>query len=47
MTAQRRLELVMMRIDEAGHDDAAGGVDHCGAARLQVRSDGADLLALD
>ena len=26
--AQRRLELVMVRIDEAGHDDAAAGVDH-------------------
>ena len=25
--AQRRLELVMMRIDEAGHDDAAARVD--------------------
>ena len=45
--AQRRLELVMVRIDEAGHDDAAAGVDHRGAAGLQVRSDGEDLLALD
>ena len=25
--AQNRLELVVVRIDEAGHDDAAGGVD--------------------
>ena len=44
---QRRLELVMVRIDEAGHDDAAAGVDHRGVARLQLRSDGEDLLALD
>src|SRR5206468_3198647 len=27
--AQRRLELVMVRIDEAGHDDAAAGVETC------------------
>ena len=45
--AQRRLELVMVRIDEAGHDDAAARVDHCGAAAVQVRSDGEDLLAFD
>jgi hypothetical protein len=46
-TAQRRLELVVMRIDEAGHDDAAAGVDYRGAARLQVWSDAEDILALD
>ena len=37
----------MVRIDEARHDDAAGGVDHRGGARMQVRPDGKDLLALD
>ena len=37
----------MVRIDEAGHDDAAAGVDHVGVAGVQVRSDGDDLLALD
>ncbi len=37
----------MVGIDETGHDDAAGGVDPCGAACLQVRSNGEDLLALD
>jgi hypothetical protein len=45
--AQRRLELVMVRIDEARHDDAAAGVDHVGVAGVQVWSDGEDLLALD
>src|SRR5437588_472418 len=40
--AQRRLELVVMRVDKAGHDDAAGRVDLCGA-RTQVRPDGEDL----
>jgi len=44
--AQRRLELVMVRIDEAGHDDAAGGVDVGAAACSEVRADGEDLLAL-
>ena len=32
--AQRRLELVVVRIDEAGHDDAAACVDHGGAASI-------------
>ncbi len=45
--AQRRLELVMVRIDEAGHDNAAAGVDLGGAADVQVRSDRENLLALD
>ena len=45
--AQRRLELVMMRVDETGHDDAPAGVDHAGAGDAQVRTDGDDLLALD
>ena len=45
--AQRRLELVMMRVDEAGHDDAAAGVDRCSAAGAKVRPDGYDLLAFD
>ena len=29
--AQRRLELVMMRIDETGHDDVAASIDHASA----------------
>ena len=37
----------MVRIDEAGHDDAAAGVDHVGVAGVQLRADGDDLLALD
>ena len=45
--AQRRLELVVMRVDEAGHDDPAARVDHAGAGRPQVRADGDDLLAFD
>ncbi len=45
--AQRGLELVVVRIDEAGHDDAPARVDHVGAARRQVRPDGKDGLALD
>src|SRR5262249_12872655 len=45
--AQRRFELVMMRVDEARHDDAAGGIDLRRAARLQVGSDSQNLLALD
>ena len=45
--AQRRLELVVVRIDEAGHDDPAAGVYHRGAARRQAGPDGDDLLALD
>ncbi len=45
--AQRRLELVMVRIDEAGHDDAPARVDHSGAGGAEVGSDVDDLLALD
>jgi hypothetical protein len=45
--AQRRLELVMMSIDEAGHDDAPGGVDHRVGAGGEIRTDSEDLLALD
>ncbi len=37
----------MVRIDEAGHDDAAGCVDLRRAARMQVRPNAEDLLALD
>src|SRR6266576_4307839 len=46
-TAEHRLELMMVSIDESRHDDAAARVDRCGTARLQVRADGDDLLALD
>ncbi len=45
--AQHGLELVVVRIDEARHDDAAARVDLRRVARVQVRSDGEDLLALD
>src|SRR6516164_2554710 len=45
--AQYRLELVVVRVDKPGHDDAAARVDHRGAARAQVRSDSKDLFALD
>ncbi len=45
--AKRRLELVMVRIDEAGHDDAPARVDRFGSACRQVRSDGENGLALD
>ncbi len=37
----------MVGVDEAGHDDAAARVDLGGAARVQVRPDGEDFLALD
>ena len=47
VAAQRRLELVMVGVDEPGHDDAAAGVDHTGITCAQVRADGEDLLALD
>ena len=46
--AQRRLELVVVRIDEAGHDDAAASRRSLRPPpAVQVRSDGEDLLALD
>ena len=45
--AQRSLELVVMRVDEARHHDAAARVDHRSAIRAQVRPDGDDLLAFD
>ncbi len=44
--AQRSLELVVVRIDEARHDDLAACVDLVRVARVQVRPDGDDLLAL-
>ncbi len=45
--AQRRLELVVMRVDEARHHDAAARVDLVGVAGADVRRDGEDLLAFD
>src|SRR6266852_3903928 len=46
--AQRGLELMVVRIDEARHHDAAGRVDHARAmTRLQIRPNGEDLRALD
>ncbi len=45
--AQRRLELVVVRIDEAGHDDAPGGVDLLGGACRHIRPDGKDRVGLD
>ena len=47
IAAQRRLELVVVRIDEAGHHDAACGIDHVGGARRYMRPDGEDRIALD
>src|SRR5262249_61733544 len=44
--AQRGLELVVVRINEAGHDDGAAGVDRR-TAGVQVWSDGENLLAFD
>jgi len=44
--AQRGLEQVVVRVDEAGHDDAAARVDFAGVAGAQIRPDGEDLLAL-
>src|SRR5882672_1886235 len=45
--AQRGLELMVVRVDEARHHDFAARVDLRGAARVQVRPDGEDLLSLD
>ena len=46
--AQRRLELVVMRIDEAGHDNAAARVDHRRRRRrFRFGPTVEDLLALD
>ena len=45
--AQRRLELVMVGVDKPGHDDAARCVDLTRAARMQVRPNGQNFLALD
>src|SRR5215470_1123464 len=45
--AQRRLELVVMRIDKAWHDDAAARIDHCSGTGAQIRSNSLDLVALD
>jgi hypothetical protein len=36
-----------MSIDEARHDDHAGGVDHLGAAETDARRDRLDLSILD
>ncbi len=47
VAAQRRFELVVMRIDEAGHHDAPGGIDHVRGARRYMRPDGEDRIALD
>src|SRR5439155_9650238 len=44
---QRRLELVVMRVDEAGHHDLATRIDLRRVAGVQVRPDPEDLLALD
>src|SRR5215813_7585182 len=43
--AQRGLELVMMRIDEARHDDHAFGIQYCHVTRIDVRADRGDLVA--
>src|SRR5580692_10507545 len=36
-----------MRIDEAGHHDAPGGIDHVRGARRDMRPDREDRIALD
>ena len=38
---------MMVRIDQARHDDAAGGIDHLGVVRLEVRADRDDAVAVD
>jgi hypothetical protein len=38
---------VVVRVDEAGHDDAAARVDDRRAAGMQARPDGENLLAFD
>ena len=45
--AQRRLEQVVVGVDEAGHHDAAARIDLGGAAGMQSAADGDDLAALD
>ena len=46
-TAQRRFELVVVRIDEPRHDDAPGRVDLAGAVCAQIGSDIEDLFAFN
>ena len=36
-----------MRVDQAGHDDHAGGVDHLGVFNHQVRAHGGDPVRRD
>src|ERR1051325_7752344 len=43
----RSPSLVVVGVDEAGHDDLAAGVDLSCAPGLEIRPDGNDLLALD
>ena len=45
--AQRGLELVMVGIDEARHDDHAVGLDHVGATGIEVRPHGGNPAAVD
>ena len=45
--AQRRLELMVMRVDEARHDDMAGGVDDGGVGRVNRGGDFDDFRAFD
>jgi hypothetical protein len=37
----------MVRVDQARHDDAAGGVDHLGVVHQEVRADRRDAVAVD
>ena len=39
--------LMVMRVDEAGHHDAAARIDHVGTAGVKVRADRENLLAFD
>ena len=46
-TAQRRLELMAMRIDEARHDDMPGRVDDGGVGRVDPGGDLGDFRSVD
>src|SRR5580765_8715169 len=45
--AQCSLELMVMRIDEAWHHNAAACIDLAGATGMQIRTDSENLLTID
>ena len=45
--AQRRLELMVVRVDEARHDDHARGIDDLGVGGIEARADRGDAAAFD